>query len=179
MPTNDRPTPISPRNGQAVIIIGPPTKGPEGVEVPAAAVGISATAALDLRARAFERAHDMVALHALRLVDSQSDTLHVVIKPGAGMQLSLELRQRGDAVDAQVVLQRGDFDALSQHWPELQQRLEQRGIRLAPLTGSENSATDASGQGFQKQQQGFENPDPISATSRRRPWTTASSTASP
>jgi len=87
----------------------------------------------EVRSRALERAQDIIVLHADRLSESGNASLQVVIKPGAGTQLSLELRQRGDGVEAQAVLQRGDFNHLNQQWPALQQQLEQRGIRLAPL----------------------------------------------
>ena len=46
----------------------------------------------DVRMRALDRTHDMVALHALRLVESKADVLSVMIKPAVGMELSLELR---------------------------------------------------------------------------------------
>ena len=92
----------------------------------------------DARMRALERAQDMVALHAMRLVESKSDTLSVVIKPAVGMELSLELRERNGGVEAQATLTRGEHQFLSQHWPELQQRLELRGIKLAPLGGETN-----------------------------------------
>ena len=105
-----------------------------------------------------------MALHAIRLVDSKLESVRVVIKPGADLQLSLDMRQRGDAIDARVVLQRGDFGHLNQHWPELQQRLEQRGIRLAPLAGSENSATDSGAKGFQQPQHEYANPDLVLAS---------------
>jgi len=68
----------------------------------------------------------------------------VVIKPGGGTQLSLELQQRGGSIEAQAVLQRGDFAQLNQHWSDLQQRLEQRGVKLAPLV-SEQSFADVNG----------------------------------
>lgn len=125
---------------------------------------ITASARLDLSSRAIERAHDIIAVQASRLGDSGLDSLHVVIKPGAGMQLSLDLRQRGDAIDAQVVLDHGDFGVLKQHWPELQQRLEERGVRLAPLTGSENSTLASGDNGFQQpRHREFINPEPIEA----------------
>jgi hypothetical protein len=92
----------------------------------------------EVRSRALERVQDMVVLHADRLSESGNASLQVVLKPGAGTQLSLELRQRGDGVEAQAVLQRGDFEHLNQQWPALQQQLEQRGIRLAPLVSGEN-----------------------------------------
>ena len=81
----------------------------------------------------------------MRVNDVGTDSLQVVIKPGAGTQLSLELRQHGGGVEVQAALQQGDFKHLSQHWPELQQRLEQRGIRLAPLTDDGTLANGGSG----------------------------------
>jgi hypothetical protein len=93
----------------------------------------------DIQARAMERTHDMVTNNALRLVSTQSDTMQVVLKPGAGTELSLELRQRGGVIEAQAVLQHGDYQNLSQHWPDLQQRLEQKGIKLGALASDENS----------------------------------------
>jgi hypothetical protein len=94
----------------------------------------------EARLRAVERTHEMVSLHAMRLVESKSDSLQVTIKPAVGTELSLELKQRNGVIEAQVTLQRGDHAFLSEHWPELQQRLEQRGIKLSEL-GSEAGFT--------------------------------------
>jgi hypothetical protein len=90
----------------------------------------------EARLRSLDRAHDMMALHAMRLVESKSDALSVAIKPAVGTELTLDLRQRAGGVEAQATLVRGDREYLSQHWPELQQRLEQRGIKLSPLGGT-------------------------------------------
>ena len=87
----------------------------------------------DFHLQALERTHDLVAVHAMRLENEDSHALTVVLKPGAGTQLSLELRQNGDGIQAQAALQHGDYQHLNQNWSDLQQRLEQRGIRLAPL----------------------------------------------
>ena len=57
-----------------------------------------------------------------------------------GTRLSLELRQGANGVEAQAVLHRGDFQYLNQHWSELQQRLEPRGVHLATLQSSTDSA---------------------------------------
>jgi hypothetical protein len=108
----------------------------------------------DAHVRTLDRTHDMMVLHATRLVESTSSTLSVVIKPAVGMELSLELRQRSEGVEAQATVTRGDAQFLSQHWPELQQRLEQRGIKLAPLdTNAGLSADD------QRQSQQPQNPE--------------------
>jgi hypothetical protein len=123
-----------------------PVRGAGSAEVAAAVSNVS-----DIRSQALERTHDLMALQATRLVGSSSDSLQVVIKPDAGTQLSLELRQRGGGVEAQAVLQSGDLENLKQHWPELQQRLEQRGIKLAPLASAENFASWSGSQGFKNQ----------------------------
>ena len=122
------------------------------VDFSTAPATVAVPAFMEARLRNLERTHDMVALHAVRLVESQTDTLSVVIKPGAGTELSLQLRQRDGGVEAHAVLQRGDFQLMNQHWPELQQRLEQRGIKLAPL-GSETNFTADNGSSFKQQQQ--------------------------
>jgi hypothetical protein len=121
-------------NGQAAVVENAPVLNV--LDLPSLA---------DARMRAVERTHDMMALHAMRLVESKSDTLSVVLKPAVGTELSLELRQRNGGVEAQATLTRGDHRFLSQHWPELQQRMELRGIKLAPLGGGDSlSANDNS-----------------------------------
>jgi hypothetical protein len=105
----------------------------------------------DANVRTAERTSEMVALHAVRLTRSDSDSLSVVIKPGGGTELSLELRQKNGVIEAQAVLQRGDFQALNQQWPDLQQKLEQRGIKLAALGGENNLSSGDMGQ-FSRQQ---------------------------
>jgi hypothetical protein len=119
---------------------------------------IGDAATVDFRARALERVQDMIVQHATRLSDSGNDLLQVVIKPGAGTQLSLELRQRGDGVEATAVLQRGDFNHLNQQWPALQQQLEHRGIRLAPLATDGNFVNNGENN-FQQKQNQFTEPD--------------------
>ena len=120
----------------------------------------------NLASQSMERTHDMVTMHALRLGNMSADSLQVVIKPVAGTQLSLELRQRGNGVEAQAVLQQGDFNHLNQRWSDLQQRLEQRGIRLAPLTDDSASANGGGSQTFeQKKNQPAESPADFAFTS--------------
>jgi hypothetical protein len=71
------------------------------------------------------------------LRDCGADSLHVVIKPGSGLRLSLNLQMRGGSVAIQARLNHGDFDFLSRHWNELQQQFAARGIRLASLEQGE------------------------------------------
>jgi hypothetical protein len=87
----------------------------------------------------FERTQEMVALQSMRLREAGADELRVVIKPDNGTQLSLNLQQRNGVVEVQAVLDRGNFDLLNRHWPELQQQLEARGVRVAPLSGAEHT----------------------------------------
>lgn len=96
----------------------------------------------DARLSSLERTHDLVAMHALRLTPSGNDTLRVVIEPGGGTSLALELRFNNGGIQAQALLNHGDFEFLSSHWAELQQRLEPRGIHLAALASPTQSATD-------------------------------------
>jgi hypothetical protein len=112
---------------------------------------VSLPSLTDARMRDVERTHDLVSLHALRMVDSTSNSLQMVIKPGAGTELSLELRHRNGSIEVEATLQHGDFQLMNQHWPELQQKLEQRGIKLAPLGGETNSSTPDNGNSSRQQ----------------------------
>jgi hypothetical protein len=94
----------------------------------------------DSRSLSLEKTHDLVALHALRVSPSGNEPLRVVIEPGGGTRLSLELRFNNGGVEAQAVLHRGDFDYLNHHWSELQQRLEPRGVHLGALECPPHSA---------------------------------------
>jgi hypothetical protein len=163
LPGTDPAARVAHFNESSLALGGLPANGADSVAV-SGSNGAAPVALVDLNLRALERTHDMVALHALRLVDSKEDSLNVVIKPGAGLQMSLEMRQRGDSIDIRAVVQRGDFANLNQHWPELQQRLEQRGIRLAPLAGGENSSAGAGTNGFQQPQREFGGTDPLAAS---------------
>ena len=102
--------------------------------------GILNVADSTVSSRAIERAQELISQQAVRLRDSGSDALHVVIKPGSGLQLSLNLQMHGKQIEVQAILDRGDFHLLSRHWPELQQQLEARGIRLAPLAVNDQAA---------------------------------------
>lgn len=154
---NNLPTraadPIQSPNQQLEPVINTAFLSADSKSTSTAPVITAAISSSDFGARAMERTHDMVILHTTRLQDSSADSLRVVIKPDAGTQLSLELRQHGDNVDAQAVLQRGDFNQFNQHWAELQQHLEQRGIRLAPLANQGNAAGYSGHGAFQQHQQ--------------------------
>jgi hypothetical protein len=123
---------------------------------------VAPAAEADTRLRVLERTHDIVALHAMRIGQSGSDSLHVVVKPGAGIQLSLELRKSEDGIEVRASLHKGDFEHLRQYWPQLQQRLESRGVRVGALTTSENFSS-SSHQQFQQSKQQSSNQDALHA----------------
>jgi hypothetical protein len=116
-----------------------PTRVSTSVSSPSATITNAApTPPSSIDSRVLERTHDIVALHAMRLTDTGAQSLHVVVKPGGGIQISLELRQSARGIEVNASLHKGDYDQLSQHWPDLQQRLEARGVRVGTLTPSEN-----------------------------------------
>jgi hypothetical protein len=122
-----------------------PAPGSQGAD---AATPAQATPSLDASAqglslnpaRSLERVQDLMSLHGLRLRDSGSGSLHVIIKPAPDLQLVLDLRLHEGRVEMRATLHRGDFDLLNRHWTELQQQLEPRGIRLAPLNDGRTAA---------------------------------------
>jgi hypothetical protein len=89
-----------------------------------------------------ERTHDLVALHAIRFRASGTDTMRVVVEPGQGIRLTIEMKRQDGEIAAQALLQGGDFDYLSSHWAELQQRLEPQGVHLSALENSVQSTAD-------------------------------------
>jgi hypothetical protein len=111
-----------------------------------AAGQVVSASAVKASAATVEQTHQLVAMNAVRLHETGATSLRVVLKPDAGTQLSLELRQRDNGVEARAILQTGDFAQLNHHWPELQQRLEQRGVRLAALTSEQNFTATGDGQ---------------------------------
>jgi hypothetical protein len=113
--------------------------GPAASDNTLSSVAQTAQAASSTSLRSLERTHDLMSLHAFRLRDSGADSLQVVIKPGPGMQLSLNLQMRDGHVEMRATLHRGDFNFMNGHWSELQQQLGARGVRLAPLTSGEQA----------------------------------------
>lgn len=98
-------------------------------------------------AQTVERTQDLVAMQIVQMRDSGADSLRVVIKPDAGLQLSLQLQQHDGGIDVQARVDHGDYNLLNQHWGELQQQFEARGIRVAPLSTAEHFS-GGGGEGF-------------------------------
>ena len=87
-----------------------------------------------------QRAAELVSQHALQLREAGAESLRVVVKPDAHLQISLDLHQGQDGIHVQATLHQGNFDLLNRHWQELQQQMEARGIRLANLATQDNAA---------------------------------------
>jgi hypothetical protein len=146
--TLEAPTPgrIS-RSPSSAVALKAETVGAASIELPAnnhraeEATTTTVTATGPITTRSMERTEDLMALHGLRLRDSGLDSMRVVIKPDSNLHIALNVQMRDNGVEITAQLQRGDHELMSRHWPELQQQLEQRGIRLAPLTQSESNAS--------------------------------------
>jgi hypothetical protein len=67
--------------------------------------------------------------------------MQVVIKPSPDLHLALNLQMRDGQMEVSAHLQRGDYEFLNRHWSDLQQQLEARGVRLAPLSNNESTAS--------------------------------------
>ena len=86
-----------------------------------------------------QRTQELLSFQVMRLHEVGADEMRVVVRPDTGLQLSLHLQQRNGGVEVQAVLDRGNFGLLNRHWPELQQQLESRGVRVAPLADADSS----------------------------------------
>ena len=67
----------------------------------------------------------------LRRMDASSMSL--VLTPDGNTQLALHVELQQGRFEVRAVLERGDFSALGAEWSQLQNRLAEQGVRLAPL----------------------------------------------
>jgi hypothetical protein len=119
----------------------PATSAPAGIST-SSTTGSTGPILDDTRQRTLEQTHDLVSAHALRLGESGNDIMRVVVEPGDGTRLSLELRQSSGGIQAQAQLQQGDYQLLNGHWGELQQRLEPQGVHLGALESPAQATSD-------------------------------------
>jgi hypothetical protein len=118
---------------------------------------------VDIRARAMDRTEDILMLQTTRMSDISADSLKVTIRPGAGIELAVELHHGEKGIEASATLRNGDYHFLNSNWPDLQQRLESRGVRLSPLTCSEQFSNSNTSQFQQPQQQAGKQDEPAYA----------------
>lgn len=71
----------------------------------------------------------------------ESGSVEVVLTPDTQTQISLHVKMEQGHLRAQAVLERGDYDALKAGWGNLQSRLAEHGVRLAPLASGTGQGT--------------------------------------
>jgi hypothetical protein len=70
------------------------------------------------------------------LQHANATSLAVVLRPDGNTEISLHLNLRRGHFEALATLERGDFKSLTSEWAQLQSRLADQGIRLAPLVSN-------------------------------------------
>jgi len=80
-------------------------------------------------------------------------SLAVVVRPDGNTQLSLHFKLQHGHCEALAVLERGDFKSLSSEWAQLQGRLADQGIRLAPLVAEARISMSGGGHFASSRQQ--------------------------
>ena len=80
-------------------------------------------------ARLFHNIIDEVAI-VRRL---QPDSLAVVVKPDSKTEIFVRLELKDGRLEASARCDRGDFQLLNSHWPDLRRCLQQQGVRLQDL----------------------------------------------
>lgn len=78
----------------------------------------------------------------------QPDSLAVVLRPDAQTEILLRLEQRNGQLEASARCDRGDYQFLTSHWPELRQCLEHQGIRLLDLEQRPDNLLRGAGAGL-------------------------------
>lgn len=76
--------------------------------------------------------------------NSRAERLDVVLAPDRNTEISLRLQYRDGQVEMRARCDHGNFQALSAHWPRLQETLAQQGVKLLPL----NDGDSTGGQSF-------------------------------
>ena len=94
-------------------------------------------------AEGIERAIE-IATAGVRRMDGS--TLSLVLTPDANTQVSLHVKLKQGQFEVHAVLERGDFTALGANWSQLQNKLAEDGVRLAPLVSGTENAKWFSGQ---------------------------------
>ena len=87
------------------------------------------------------------------LQQTNAGSLAVVLKPDGNTEISLHLKLQHGHFEAFAVLERGDFKALTSEWAQLQSRLADQGIRLAPLVSNLPHTTGFAGGQFSSPKQ--------------------------
>jgi hypothetical protein len=98
------------------------------------------------RQSSVDAVHRAIDSGVAQLKKIDKETLSVVLKPDENTQLTLHLKLRQGQVEALVFLNSGDSSALNAEWSQMQERLAQQGVRLAPLVAVRDQASLSTGQ---------------------------------
>lgn len=98
------------------------------------------------RPSSVDAVHRAIDSGVAQLKKIDKETLSVVLKPDENTQLTLHLKLRQGQVEALVFLNSGDSSALNAEWSQMQERLAQQGVRLAPLVAVRDEAALSTGQ---------------------------------
>jgi hypothetical protein len=114
----------------------------------------TASVATDAQAARSVLAHRSIENLMRSFPRQDSGSVSVVLTPDANTQVALHVKMQQGQMQAQAVLERGDYSALKADWGSLQSRLSDQGVRLAPLSSSvDPRSSSGSGGSFSQQPQ--------------------------
>jgi hypothetical protein len=83
--------------------------------------------------RSVSRLADQLSGEVVLMQRLRSGAMTAVLKPDAHSELRVDLRRREGRLEIRAIMERGDSQAISEGWPELQQQLRSQGVHLLPL----------------------------------------------
>ena len=85
------------------------------------------------QARSLSRLADQLSGEVVLMQRLRSGVMTAVLKPDAHSELRVDLRRREGRLEIRATMERGDSQAISEGWSELQQQLRAQGVHLLPL----------------------------------------------
>lgn len=85
------------------------------------------------QARSLSRLADQLSGEVVLMQRLRSGAMTAVLKPDAHSELRVDLRRREGRLEIRATMERGDSQAISEGWSELQQQLRAQGVHLLPL----------------------------------------------
>ena len=85
------------------------------------------------QARSISRLADQLSGEVVLMQRLRSGVMTAVLKPDAHSELRVDLRRREGRLEIRATMERGDSQAISEGWSELQQQLRAQGVHLLPL----------------------------------------------
>jgi hypothetical protein len=94
----------------------------------------------------FEGVHRAIENAAAGLSRHDAASVSLVLTPDGNTQMALHVKLQQGRLEVLAVLERGDFAGLGAEWSNLQNRLAEQGVRLAPLVSGAEPGNAFSGQ---------------------------------